>query len=157
MVLMNYNGCDCQGGVPKPEPLITLGLSFISTWKAWAGNPHPYVLEVTFPRDPSSTNSVVSPFSGCFARLNLASWGMEQFPQGLFLLSQGPNATIGSSTPGRLRISGFDLTFRSSFALALFDLIGLAFHYQIQLVRFGMATLGTELWRTSFMKIISAV
>lgn len=57
----------------------------------------------------------------------------------------------------RLRISGFDLIFRNSFASVLFDSHGLAFHYPIQLVRFGTAILGTELWGTSFMKTIAAV
>jgi hypothetical protein len=42
-------------------------------------------------------------------------------------------------------VSGFDLAFRDSFALILFDLLGLVFCYQIQLVRFATAVLGTEL------------
>lgn len=46
---------------------------------------------------------------------------------------------------------------RNSFASILFDLLGLAFRYQIQLVRSATTTLGTELWGTSFMQITAAV
>lgn len=95
---------------------------------------------------------------------------MDSSISGLFLLQHGATSLrvppIGSTTCchsqqahswKRLRTSGFDLVFRNSFALILFDLLGLVFHYQIQLVRSVIAALGMDFWETSFMQITTAV
>lgn len=56
----------------------------------------------------------------------------------------------------RVSISGFDLAFRNSFALNLFDVLGLVFYYQIQLGRCAIAALSMDFWETTIMQIITA-
>lgn len=146
---MKWDGCDDLGDVPKPRHLVTWGYLHMESM-SWESPPIGSRGDLLCkpPLAPQQADCFSLPWMLCLA---------ESFLMGHGAISPRALSIEKLHSWQGLRISGFDLVFRNSFASILFDLLGLAFHYQIQLIRFAIATLGTKLWGTSFIQITAAV
>lgn len=147
-------GSDQLEDLAGPELLFILELRHLQTQKEEAGNPDSQVLEVIFGQGSSVASQIHSPLCVFLGSI---------LPSLVYHLPKVPpiDSTIRCHNQQahswhRVSISGFDLAFRNSFALNLFDVLGLVFYYQIQLGRCAIAALSMVFWETTIMQIITA-